>query len=236
MYTNNKDNKQTFQLAGIEACVFDAYGTLFDVSSVVRSAQVELDGQCESLSDIWRSKQLQYTWIRGLSGQYVDFWQVTCDALDFAMSSLRLEDPELREKLMAQYLCLSTYPEVYEALHRLKDSDLPLAILSNGSPKMLDSVVTNSGIFDLFDVILSADEVKTYKPHPSVYQLAPDHLHVAAKNICFISSNSWDAYSAKAFGFQVLWCNRFKHAPENIPASPNAEIQDLACLANTILS
>lgn len=120
-------------------------------------------------------------------------------------------------------------------MHRLKDSDLPLAILSNGSPKMLDSVVTNSGIFDLFDVILSADEVKTYKPHPSVYQLAPDHMHVAAKNICFISSNSWDAYSAKAFGFQVLWCNRFNQAPENIPASPNAEIQDLSCLPNTIL-
>ncbi len=224
------------KLIGIRACVFDAYGTLFDVSSVARGAQAEIGEQWQSLSDLWRSKQLQYTWLRGLSGQYADFWQVTGDALDYAMSSLRLEDRELREKLMRLYLSLSAYPEVPEVLQDLKDGGMPLAILSNGTPNMLKSVASNSGIIDLFDEILSADEIKTYKPHPSVYQLASNRLHVESENICFISSNAWDAYSAKAFGFQVLWCNRFKQAPENIPASPNAEINDLACLPNVILT
>lgn len=223
------------ELAGIEACVFDAYGTLFDVSSVARGAQAELGEQWQPLSDLWRSKQLQYTWLRGLNGQYADFWQVTGDALDFAMSTLRLEDRNLRERLMSLYLELSTYPEVPGALRRLKDGGMRLAVLSNGSPGMLASAASNAGIADLFDAILSADEVKVYKPHPSVYRMAPERLGVAAKNICYLSSNGWDAYSAKAFGFQVLWCNRFNHAPENIPATPNAEIRDLSCLPGTIM-
>lgn len=223
------------KLTGIEACVFDAYGTLFDVSSVARGAEVELGEQWQSLSDLWRSKQLQYTWLRGLSGQYADFWQVTGDALDFAMATLKLEDRDLRQKLMSLYLELSTYPEVPDTLRRLKDGGMKLAILSNGTLEMLASAALNTGIADLFDVILSADGVKTYKPHPAVYQMAPERLHVTAENICFLSSNGWDAYSARSFGFQVLWCNRFNNAPERIPTIPNAEISDLSCVADMIM-
>lgn len=224
------------KLNDIKACVFDAYGTLFDVNSVMRDARIELGEQWQPLSDLWRSKQLQYTWLRGVTGHYADFWQVTGDALDFAMSTLNLEERELRNRLMNRYLELSTYPEVSGVLRRLKDGGRRLAILSNGSPEMLASAVSSAGIADLFDTILSADEVKVYKPHPFVYQMAPDRLDVAAENICFISANGWDAYSAKAFGFQVLWCNRFNHAPENIPATPDVESRDLLFLPRSILA
>lgn len=223
------------KFTGIEACVFDAYGTLFDVSSVARGAEAELGEQWQSLSDLWRSKQLQYTWLRGLSGQYADFWQVTGDALDFAMATLKLEDRGLRQKLMSFYLELSTYPEVPDSLRRLKDGGMKLAILSNGAPEMLASAALNAGIADLFDAILSADGVKTYKPHPAVYQMAPKRLHVTAENICFLSANGWDAYSARSFGFQVLWCNRFNNAPERLPTTPNAEIIDLSCVSDMVI-
>ena len=215
-------------LTGIEACVFDAYGTLFDVSSVARGAQDELGASWQALSDLWRMKQLQYTWLRGLSGQHADFWQVTGDALDFAMTSIGIADSGLRNRLMDLYLRISAYPEVKETLCRLKASGLKLAILSNGTPAMLSSAVDNANLGGLFDAVLSVEEVGVFKPHSSVYQLAVDRLAVAPKQICFISSNGWDAFSAKAFGFHVLWCNRFAQVPERIPDVPDGEILDLS--------
>ena len=215
-------------LTGIEACVFDAYGTLFDVSSVARGAQDELGASWQALSDLWRMKQLQYTWLRGLSGKHADFWQVTGDALDFAMTSIRIADNGLRNRLMDLYLRISAYPEVKETLRRLKASGVKLAILSNGTPAMLSSAVDNANLGGLFDAVLSVEEVGVFKPHSSVYQLAVDRLAVAPKQICFISSNGWDAFSAKAFGFHVLWCNRFAQVPERIPDVPDGEILDLS--------
>ncbi len=215
-------------LTGIEACVFDAYGTLFDVSSVARGAQDELGASWQALSDLWRMKQLQYTWLRGLSGQHADFWQVTGDALDFAMTSIGIADNGLRNRLMDLYLRISAYPEVKETLCRLKANGLKLAILSNGTPAMLSSAVDNANLGGLFDAVLSVEEVGVFKPHSSVYQLAVDRLAVAPKQICFISSNGWDAFSAKAFGFHVLWCNRFAQVPERIPDVPDGEILDLS--------
>ena len=215
-------------LTGIEACVFDAYGTLFDVSSVARGAQDELGASWQALSDLWRMKQLQYTWLRGLSGQHADFWQVTGDALDFAMTSIGIADSGLRNRLMDLYLRISAYPEVKETLCRLKASGVKLAILSNGTPAMLSSAVDNANLGGLFDAVLSVEEVGVFKPHSSVYQLAVDRLAVAPKQICFISSNGWDAFSAKAFGFHVLWCNRFAQVPERIPDLPDGEILDLS--------
>ena len=191
-------------LTGIEACVFDAYGTLFDVSSVARGAQDELGASWQALSDLWRMKQLQYTWLRGLSGNHADFWQVTGDALDFAMTSIGIADNGLRNRLMDLYLRISAYPEVKETLYRLKARGFKLAILSNGTPAMLSSAVDNANLGGLFDAVLSVEEVGVFKPHSSVYQLAVDRLAVAPKQICFISSNGWDAFSAKAFGFHVL--------------------------------
>src|SRR5208282_5239079 len=150
-------------------------------------------------------------------------------------STLQLNDPALRARLMNLYLTLSAYPEVPDTLNRLKAAGMMLAILSNGTPAMLTAAVANAGITGLFDTILSVEEVKIYKPHPSVYGLACAQLKVVASRICFLSSNGWDAYSAKAFGFRALWCNRFGQAPERIPETPDAQITTLAELPGIVL-
>lgn len=226
----------TLQLQEIDACVFDAYGTLFDFNSAAGAARDELGDDWQRLSDLWRLKQLQYTWLRGLAQHHADFWQVTGDALDFALATLKIKRPGLRERLMNLYLQLRTYPEVPAMLRELKSRGMKLAILSNGSPSMLAAVVGNSGLEGVFDAVLSVEEVGVYKPHPSVYGLAAQRLALAPARICFLSSNGWDAYSAKAFGFQVLWCNRFGQAPERIPATPNDEIADLSVLPALVCS
>jgi len=223
------------ELHGIEACVFDAYGTLFDVNSAARTAQDWLGEKWQPLAEMWRAKQLQYTWLRGLAGPHADFWQVTGDALDFALSTLQLEDSALRARLLNLYMVLSAYPEVPDTLKRLKTAGRKLAILSNGTPAMLAAAAANAGIVDLLDAILSVEEVKVYKPHPAVYGLACERLNVVAARVCFLSSNAWDAYSAKAFGFRVIWCNRFGQAPERIPETPDAQIATLAELPDIVL-
>ena len=223
------------ELHGIEACVFDAYGTLFDVNSAARTAQDWLGEKWQPLAEMWRAKQLQYTWLRGLAGHHADFWQVTGEALDFALSTLQLEDSALRARLLNLYMVLSAYPEVPDTLKRLKTAGRKLAILSNGTPAMLAAAAANAGIVDLLDAILSVEEVKVYKPHPAVYGLACERLNVVAARVCFLSSNAWDAYSAKAFGFRVIWCNRFGQAPERIPETPDAQIATLAELPDIVL-
>ena len=220
----------TPQLKNIDACVFDAYGTLFDFNSAASAARDELGEDWQRLSDLWRLKQLQYTWLRGLAQHHADFRQVTGDALDFALASLKIERPGLRDRLMDLYLRLTTYPEVPAMLRELKGRGMKLAILSNGTPPMLAAVVRNSGLEDVFDAVLSGEEVGVYKPHPSVYRLAAERLQIAPARICFLSSNGWDAYSAKAFGFRVIWCNRFGQAAERIPDTPDGEIADLSVL------
>jgi len=226
----------TLKLNGIKACAFDAYGTLFDVNSAARTLRDSLGEKWQPLAELWRSKQLQYTWLRGLGGRHADFWQVTGDALDFALSTLKLENPELRVRLMDLYRVLDAYPEVPETLKRLKTAGMKLAILSNGTPAMLAAAAANARIADLFDAVLSVEEVGIYKPHPSVYELACERLNVIAEHVCFLSSNGWDAYSAKAFGFHVLWCNRLGQVPERIPETPDGQIPTLAELPDIILS
>lgn len=218
------------KLTGIEVCVFDAYGTLFDVSSVAGGARDALKERWQALSDLWRNKQLQYTWLRGLAGNHANFWEVTSDALNFAMASLEIDDAELKERLMSLYLSINAYPEVPAMLARLKQGGLKLAILSNGTPQMLGAAVDNSGIRGSLDAILSVESVGVFKPHPSVYEMACSYFGLSAEKICFISSNGWDAFSAKAFGFRVLWCNRFHQVPEQIPETPDGEIGDLTQL------
>ncbi|HYU46413.1 MAG TPA: haloacid dehalogenase type II [Terriglobales bacterium] len=225
----------TLKLSGIEACVFDAYGTLFDVNSAARAAQDSLGERWQPLAELWRAKQLQYTWLRGLAGHHADFWQVTAEALDFALSTLKLDDPALPARLMNLYLVLSPYPEVPGTLRRLKAAGMKLAILSNGTPAMLAAAAANAGIADLLDAVLSVEEVKVYKPHPAVYGLPCERLNVSTGRICFLSSNGWDAYSAKAFGLHVLWCNRSGQAPERIPATPDGQITTLAELPDIVL-
>jgi 2-haloacid dehalogenase len=222
------------QLHGIDACVFDAYGTLFDFNSAAGALRDELGDDWQRLSDLWRLKQLQYTWLRGLAQHHADFWQVTGDALDYALATLRIGRTDLRERLMQLYLRLDTYPEVPAMLRVLKNRGMKLAILSNGTPAMLAAVVGNASLEGVFDAVLSVEEVGVYKPHPAVYGLAASRLGIAPSRICFLSSNGWDAFSAKAFGFQVVWCNRFGQVPERIPAAPDGEIIDLSALPDML--
>ncbi len=215
-------------LHGIQVCVFDAYGTLFDFAAAARSCREVLGEATEKLTAIWRDKQLQYTWLRAAQGRHADFWQVTGDALDFALETLGIAKPQLRERLMHLYLTLETFPEVPDVLRQLKRAGLRTAILSNGSPKMLAAAVKSADLEGLLDAVLSVEEAGVYKPHPRVYQLAVDRLAVPARSIAFQSSNAWDAYAASAFGMQVVWCNRFGQRFERLPGAPDREVTSLA--------
>jgi 2-haloacid dehalogenase len=215
-------------LSGIKACVFDAYGTLFDFASAAGRCRDVLGDDVDRLTALWRDKQLQYTWLRAAQGRHADFWQVTGDALDFALETLNIDKPALRDRLMTLYLTLDPFPEVAGVLQALKTDGLKVAILSNGSPRMLDAAVQGAKLAALIDAVLSVEEVGVYKPHPKVYQLAVDHLGVSAAAIAFQSSNAWDAHAASAFGMRVVWCNRYAQRPERLPGSPDREIRSLA--------
>ncbi|MGD0521982.1 MAG: haloacid dehalogenase type II [Terracidiphilus sp.] len=222
------------KLEGIKACVFDAYGTLFDYASAALRYREMLGEKREPFTRLWREKQLQYTWLRSIQNRHVDFWQVTGDALDFAMEALGVTSAALRENLMNTYLALDAFPEVAETLRRLRAMGLKTAILSNGTPDMLHSAVVNAHIEDQFDAVISVEEAGVYKPHPSVYQLAVDHLSLDCGEILFLSSNAWDAYAASAFGMRVVWCNRYGQNPERLPGRPDHEIKTLAELPELI--
>lgn len=222
------------EIPGIRACVFDAYGTLFDVHSAAARCRNDLGGKADEMSDIWRQKQLQYTWLRSLMGTHADFWQVTGDALDFALAAVGLDDPAMRQRLMDLYLQLDAYPEVPEMLRRLKEGGFVTAILSNGAPGMLDAAVQSAKLSDVLDHVLSVEDVGIFKPDPRVYQLATDRLGVAPDEVCFESSNAWDAYAASHFGFRVVWVNRFNQPPERIPGRPDRQIGDLSPLPDLV--
>ncbi|MGA8259441.1 MAG: haloacid dehalogenase type II [Arenicellales bacterium] len=211
----------------IKACVFDAYGTLFDVHSAVGRYKSAIGDSADAVSALWRNRQLEYTWLRSLMGKHEDFWRVTGDALDFALDAHDIDDPSLRENLMKAYLSLDAYPEVGEVLGRLREAGYRTAILSNGSPDMLKAAVDSAGIGDLLDACLSVEEVGIFKPHPKVYGLAVDRLKVGATQISFQSSNAWDAVGAATFGMRVAWVNRFGQGRERLTADPHAEIPDL---------
>ena len=214
-------------LRGVQGCVFDAYGTLFDFAAAARNCRDVLGDDINRLTALWREKQLQYTWLRAAQGRHVDFWQVTGDALDFALETLGLTKTDLRDRLMSLYLTLDPFPEVPGVLARLKAAGMRTAILSNGSPAMLDAAVKAARLETLLDAVLSVEEVGVYKPHPKVYQLAVDRLDIPASAISFQSSNAWDAYAASAFGMQVVWCNRYGQRRERLPGSPDREIPSL---------
>ncbi|WP_439924515.1 haloacid dehalogenase type II [Nitrobacter sp. JJSN] len=218
----------------VKACVFDAYGTLFDFAAATRACRDILGADLDRLTVLWRDKQLQYTWLRAIQRRHVDFWQVTGDALDYALDTLGIHRPGLRDHLMDLYLTLEPFPEVPDMLRRLKAAGLNTAILSNGSPMMLDVAVRNAAIHELLDAILSVEEVGVYKPAPEVYRLAVERLGIPTAQICFVSSNSWDAYAAAAFGMRVVWCNRYGQRPERLPGRPDREIRTLAELPELV--
>ncbi len=213
--------------AAIDACMFDAYGTLFDVAAAAARERGALGDNAAPLAQIWRDKQLQYTWLRSLMGEYVDFWQVTGDALDYGLETLGIADPALRQRLMDLYLQLDAYLEVPSTLKRLTGAGLKCGILSNGAPKMLASAVGNAGIAGEMTAVLSVQDLGVYKPDRRVYQLAVDALGTAPERICFMSSNAWDVCGAAHFGFRVVWINRFGQAPERLPGTPVAILDSL---------
>jgi 2-haloacid dehalogenase len=216
-------------MRGIEACVFDAYGTLFDVHSAAARLRARLGDPADALSQLWRSKQLEYTWLRALMGRHADFWQVTGEALDFALACTGV-DTTWREPLMQAYLTLDAYPEVPDALRRLRAGGLKTAVLSNGEPRMLEAAARSAGIAELLDAILSVEEVGIFKPHPNVYQLAVDRLAVKPDQIAFQSSNAWDISGAAAFGLRAVWINRLGAPPERLPGAAEHELRDLSGL------
>jgi 2-haloacid dehalogenase len=220
-------------MSNVKAVVFDAYGTLFDVHSVVDACEEHFPGWGRALSERWRTKQLEYTWLRSLMGRYRDFRQVTEDALAYACQELGLSlEIPVKERLMDAYLRLKPYPEVTEALRRLDRKKR--VIFSNGSPDMLEPVVKNAAIGDLLDGILSVDEVKTYKPHPYAYTLVLEKLNVERESVLFVSSNAFDIAGAKSFGFRVAWVNRGKKVLDMLEQQPDWVIHDLRGLAECL--
>lgn len=213
---------------GLSALVFDAYGTIFDVHSVAALAERCFPGQGRALSAAWRTKQLEYTWLRSLMGRYEDFSTATGDALDWALESLGLAaDAVARRDLLAEYRRLALFPDAGPALEALAQSHT-LAILSNGHPEMLLAVVDHNGLGHRFaGGVLSVHEAGVYKPHPAVYRLAEQHLDTPRDRIGFVSSNGWDAAGAKAFGFRVFWVNRAGAPVERLGAEPDVVIRDL---------
>jgi len=213
---------------GIKACVFDAYGTLFDVHSAVGKFRDEIGPHYADLSIAWRTRQLEYTWLRSLMNDHCDFWQVTSDALTVSLAATGLSDTKLHERLMQAYLSLDAFSEVKQVLNLLKRCGMQTAILTNGSPSMIKAAVESAGLEDLLDHQLSVESVGIFKPDARVYQLAVDSLGVDAENISFQSSNAWDAAGAAHFGFNVAWINRYGQPREALPGDPHAELKDLS--------
>ena len=218
----------TSEFRGIGACVFDAYGTLFDVHAPVAKVAARIGANAEALSRLWRTKQLEYTWLRSLMRAHADFWQVTGDALDYALGAHTIDDARLRAELMDLYLRLDAYPDALATLRQLKDGGLATAILSNGSPAMLEAAVASSGLAAHLDHVISIEEAGIFKPAPEVYELAVRHTGLSAEAICFVSANTWDAQAAAHFGFQVARIDRFGLKDERIPGAPRALIKSLA--------
>jgi 2-haloacid dehalogenase len=216
----------------ISALVLDAYGTIFDVHSVWRLAEAHFPGKGAALSSAWRTKQLEYTWLRTVMGRYEDFSRVTQASLDWSLESLGIEaDDAAKRALMNEYRKLAVFADVPKALERLAAAK-PLAILSNGHPEMLDAVVDHNGLRPSFrGGVLSVHAAKRFKPDPAVYRLAEEKLGVTRSLIGFVSSNGWDAAGAKAFGFRVFWVNRAAAPVERLGVRPDATVKDLGELA-----
>lgn len=217
----------------IRVAIFDAYGTLFDVNAAARALAEEPGRESfarvwQQVSRDWRMKQLNYTWLRAVTGAHADFWRVTEDGLDWALEAAGLADAELRQRLLALYRTLDAYPEVPEMLHRLKELRLATGILSNGTPDMLDAAVEQAGVGELLDSILSVEAVGMFKPAREVYDLVGRTFGVPAADVLFVSSNGWDAACAAGYGFQTLWVNRSNEPMERMPWKPKWVRADLS--------
>jgi 2-haloacid dehalogenase len=222
-------------LSDVKAVLFDAYGTLFNVHAPVASVAAELGDDANAISDLWRTKQLQYTWLRSLMQAHADFESVTADALDYALAQYGVSDLKIRDRLLSLYLTLDAYPDAVSALDKLKAKGVVTGILSNGSPYMLASAVGSAKLGDLLDHVLSIESVGIYKPDPSVYRFGQDTVGLTPPEIGFVSANGWDAAGAAYFGFQVIHLNRFNQPQEKLPAGPALTLKSLDEAADAFL-
>jgi len=206
----------------IDACLFDAFGTLLDVHAPARTLADRLGEDADAVSALWRQKQIQYTWLRSLMAAYAPFGAITAEALDHALGAHNIADDELRNDLLDAYRQLAPYPEVAATLAHLRDSGVPTGILSNGEREMIDGAARHAGLAPHLDHVLSADDVHVFKPDARVYQLGPDALGTPPHRICFVSANAWDVAGAAHFGYAVIWVNRFGQTRENLPGAPKA--------------
>ncbi|KKJ76778.1 haloacid dehalogenase [Kiloniella litopenaei] len=212
----------------IKAFVFDAYGTLLDVHSAVRNMSDEIGPDAQNISEIWRTKQLEYSWLRSMMQAHSDFWQVTSDALTYAMKYHGIENRKLHDKLMNMYLNLTSYKDAVTTLKEIKNHKYSTIVLSNGSQGMLNKSIENAGLHPLLDKAISIDEVGVYKPSPKVYELGTDYVQCKPEEILFVSANAWDVAGANHFGYRVAWINRFKRPPEILPGKPEFIIESLS--------
>ncbi|MFD3191172.1 haloacid dehalogenase type II [Sedimentitalea sp. HM32M-2] len=224
----------------ITTCVFDAYGTLFDVASAARLAAQEpgfgdFGSRWQRVSELWRLKQLQYSWLRAVAGAHCDFWEVTQNGLDWALEATGLQgDTALRQRLLDLYWELQAYPEVPAMLATLKSAGLNTAILSNGAPRMLDGAVRSAGIGDLLDDVLSVESVGVFKPAAAVYDLVGERFGCARDAVLFVSSNGWDAGCATGYGFTTVWVNRAQEPVDRLPWTPPHILTDLTAIPDLV--
>ena len=220
-------------MKNIKAIIFDAYGTLFDVNSAAEMCKNKIGDKWENFSNYWRMTQLEYTFLRTLMDRYKDFWQITEDSLDKSMKVYKI-DNSLKKELLNLYKKLSVFPEVKQTLIKLKEKKLKLAILSNGTPTLLNGLVNSNNLNDLFDDIFSIDEVKVYKPSPKVYEMPIKKYKIKKNEVAFLSANTWDVSGGGNYGYNPVWVNRNNNIFDNLDFKPSYEIQNLKELEEII--
>ena len=220
-------------MKNVKAIIFDAYGTLFDVNSAAEKCKDKIGDKWEPFANFWRTTQLEYTWLRSLMGRHKDFWQITEDSLDKSMKAFKI-DFSMRDELLNLYKVLSPFKEVQETLKTLKEKKLKLAILSNGTPSLLNELVKSNNLENLFDDIFSIEEVGVYKPNSKVYDIPVKKYKIKKDEIAFLSANTWDVSGGGNFGFQAIWVNRNNNIFDNLDFKPKLEIKDLSGLLSEL--
>jgi len=220
-------------MKNIKAIIFDAYGTLFDVNSAAEKSKEKIGDKWEAFANYWRTTQLEYTWLRSIMGRHKDFWQITQDSLDKSMKAFTI-DLSMREELLSLYKVLSTFEEVTETLKVLKEKNYKLAILSNGTPYLLNELVKNNKLDNLFDDLFSIEQVGTYKPDSKIYELPIKKYSIKKNEVAFLSSNTWDVSGGGNFGYNAVWVNRNQNIFDNLDYKPNYEIKNLSELLSII--
>ena len=220
-------------MKNIKAIIFYAYGTLFDVNSAAEKCKEKIGNKWESFANYWRTTQLEYTWLRSLMKRHKDFWQITEDSLDKSMKFFNIEN-SMKDELLNLYKVLSPYPEVKETINKIKEKNLKLAILSNGTPDLLKELVQSNNLENIFDDIFSIEDVRIFKPDPKVYDIPVNKYKIEKNKIIFLSANTWDVAGAGNYGFNSVWVNRNNNIFDNLDYKPNHTLQNLKQLLEII--